>query len=223
MEEARTPSLAQASPSPEKASCTEAALLKATKKPTSPSAPPEELFSCQATELRRATSYLPWWDMRHYVRDIRSGNVTLSVFILKGFRMILISIFNTVQHWRRGREFPFLGGKLTKTPTLSLGLKPGELVEIKSRKEIVSTLDGKGKNRGLSFDVEMARYCGGQFRVRTRVERLINERTGKMMKPPNDCLILEGVTCQGDLSHCRLFCPRSIYPFWREIWLKRGG
>jgi hypothetical protein len=206
-----------------KTPCTEATLFCATHKPAGPSESGQEVFSCQATELKRATSHMPWWDVRHYWWDIRSGNVRLSTAIVKAVRMILVSILNALQHLRGGRELPFLAGKLTKTPTLILGLKPGELVEIKSRKEIISTLDAKGKNRGLSFDVEMARYCGGQFRVRTRVERLINERTGKMMKPPNDCIILEGVACQGDLSHCRLFCPRSIYPFWREIWLKRVG
>jgi len=26
------------------------------------------------------------------------------------------------------------------------------------------------------------------------------------------------VVCKGDLHE---FCPRSIYPYWREIWLKR--
>ena len=36
-----------------------------------------------------------------------------------------------------------------------------------------------------------------------------------------DCIILDGVVCCAEYSHERLFCPRSIYPFWREIWLKR--
>lgn len=210
-------SLTQTPPFPGKRSCTEATLLRATRKQTSPA----ELFSCQATELRKATSYLPWWDIRHYVWDIRSGNVPLSVAILKGFRIILISIFNAIQHRRKGSEYPFLAGKLTKTPTSTINLRPGELVEVKTKKEIIATLDATHKNRGLSFDIEMARYCGGRFRVLTRVERLINERTGEMMRLPSDCIILKGVTCRGDLSHRRLFCPRSICPFWREIWLKR--
>jgi len=69
----------------------------------------------------------------------------------------------------------------------------------------------------------MVRYCGRTFRVLARAERIINENTGAMIALPNDCIVLEGATCVGDLSVTppRLFCPRSIYPFWREIWLER--
>jgi hypothetical protein len=46
----------------------------------------------------------------------------------------------------------------------------------------------------------------------------VNDQTGTMMRLPNDCMILDGVICQGDLNK---FCPRSILPYWREIWLER--
>ena len=45
--------------------------------------------------------------------------------------------------------------------------------------------------------------------------------TGKMRKMSNDCIILDGVACGGCLSSHRLFCTRSIYSYWREVWLKR--
>src|SRR5262245_35048707 len=135
--------------------------------------------------------------------------------------MMLISIFNAIQELRGVRVYPFLGGNLVKTPAVTLDLNPGELVRIRSKEEIISTLNADKKNRGLSFDIEMARYCGSESKVLARVERIINEKTGAMMRLPNDCIILEGVTCRGDLSHRRLFCPRSIYPYWREVWLKR--
>jgi hypothetical protein len=67
----------------------------------------------------------------------------------------------------------------------------------------------------------MVRYCGGTYRVRSRVEKILDERTGRMMRMSNDCLILEDVICRSECSAKRLFCPRSIYPFWREIWLRR--
>ena len=44
-----------------------------------------------------------------------------------------------------------------------------------------------------------------------------------MLSLPNDCILLDGPACVGNLSVSpnRLFCPRSIVPFWREIWLER--
>src|SRR2546426_1031255 len=29
------------------------------------------------------------------------------------------------------------------------------------------------------------------------------------------------VVCEIRYADCRPFCPRSVYPFWREIWLER--
>ena len=39
----------------------------------------------------------------------------------------------------------------------------------------------------------MIPYCGGQYRVKRKVQRLINESTGQMIEINSDCLILEGV------------------------------
>ncbi len=41
-----------------------------------------------------------------------------------------------------------------------------------------------------------------------------------MIELSSDCLILEGVVCSGDHSRGRWFCPRQIYPYWREAWLR---
>jgi hypothetical protein len=119
---------------------------------------------------------------------------------------------------RNGEKWPFLAGRLTRTPTEVLNLRPGELVEIKSKEEILETLDTKGMNRGMTFDGEQIKYCGQRARVLRRVERILDERTGKMMHFKNDCIVLEGVTCTGKYNQ---YCPRSIYPYWREIWLRR--
>ena len=34
-------------------------------------------YFCQATEIRKASEPLAWWDVRQYVEDYRSGNVSL--------------------------------------------------------------------------------------------------------------------------------------------------
>jgi hypothetical protein len=63
--------------------------------------------------------------------------------------------------------------------------------------------------------------CGKTFRVRRRIERIIDEKTGRMLKMKNDCITLEGLVCNGERSPGRWFCPRGLYPYWREAWLKR--
>lgn len=181
--------------------------------------PEEEVFSCQATELRRATSPIPWWDMRQYLQDLLSGNV--SIFHL--LWVAAMALFNMVQRQRGGRSYPNYEGRLppNKTPRMTLGVNPGDLVEVKSKSEIEQTLGVNSRNRGLWFDVEMLPYCNRRFRVLQRVERLIDEKSGKMIRLSSDCIILGGVTCSGDFSVNRRLCPRAIYPYWREIWLKR--
>jgi hypothetical protein len=178
----------------------------------------EKIYSCQATELVRATAPLDWWDPRQYIKDLVSGNVGLWDFIRFG----ALGTFKAVMrlHWRLN-WFDVRGSAGAKTPSLQLKLQPGERVRVRSRREILSTCDAEGKNRGLSFDVEMAPFCGRTLRVLTRVDKIINDKNGKMIHLPNDCIILDGATCSGNLSRRRMFCPRAIYPYWREIWLKR--
>ncbi|MCI0423986.1 MAG: hypothetical protein L0387_08655 [Acidobacteria bacterium] len=171
-------------------------------------------FYCQATELWKATSRLPWWDVRQYARDLLSGNVTLGTFC----RYILVGWFNLVQTRRGGCTFPYLEGRLRKTPIIALNLQPGELVKVKPVTEIVQTLDTRCRNRGLSFDVEMFGNCGGTYRVAGRVEKLIDEKTGKMKTLANPSILLDGAICPGFFHR---LCPRSDHTFWREVWLKR--
>ncbi len=199
--------------------CTEEAVFAATRVHARAGALSEERFSCQATELLRATSPLAWWDVRQYARDVRSRNIRMRDLM----RGVALGVFNTIQRRRGGTTYPYVKGPLTRTPAATLDLRPGEVVRVKPLAEIRNTLDTRRRNRGLKFDVEMVRYCGRTLRVLARVERIINDRTGTMISLPKDCIVLEGATCLGHLSVTpnRLFCPRSIYAFWREIWLER--
>ena len=122
-------------------------------------------------------------------------------------------------HWRQTPLVkPALHGT---TPTETVGIQPGEWVRVKPAAEIMQTINQGQRNRGLYFDVEMMPFCEKRFQVRAKVEQIIEEPTGKMIKLPGTCLILEGASCGGNYSHDRLFCPRAIYPYWREIWLRR--
>jgi hypothetical protein len=198
--------------------CTLESLEQSTRAP-SEGASGEVHYRCQATEHVRATTPLHWWEIEPYVKDVTSRNIQPLAWVW----YLIVALFNVFQRWHgRGRTYPYVGGLAGKTtPTEQLHLKPGELVKVRSPEEIMPTINAERKNRGLTFDVEMIPYCGRTFRVLRRVEKIVNERTGAMMRMPNDCIVLEGVTCGGCYSQFRLFCPRAIYPYWREIWLRR--
>jgi hypothetical protein len=197
----------------------------------------ETIYVCQATQLPYYTTLLPWWDVRQYIEDYTSRNVTLGR-MLRGFLYVGLHvvacrrrvgrpfrwIYDNIQSLWGGIPFPRRSGTIPvgqHTPTSTLNLQPGELVRVKTYAEVLATLTVDNKNRGLAFDAELVPYCGGVYRVRTRVSKFINEKTGKIVKLNNDAIILDGVWCQARYSDCRMFCPRSIYSWWREVWLER--
>jgi hypothetical protein len=92
---------------------------------------------------------------------------------------------------------------------------------VKTQAEILATVDRQNRNRGMTFDPEMARFCGGTYRVQRRVTRILEESSGRVLTFGNPCIVLEQVYCQATLSKYRLFCPRAIPSYWREIWLER--
>ena len=195
-------------------------------------------YVCQATQLPYATTDLEWWDLRQYIEDYTSGNVGFWRMLCGGAYFLALWLsrrgiglgrpirwsFDHLHPLWRGAPFPRRRGRIPsgeRTPDRSLDLQPGELVRIKPYQEILNTLDINNRNRGLYFDAEEVPYCGGSYRVQKRVTRIINERTGHMREMKTPSVILDEVICQSRYSECRLFCPRSIYSYWREIWLER--
>ena len=166
----------------------------------------------------RATEPLRSYDLRQYIRELRFGNVGL----LRLLRVAVRGLSDLVR--RRLRLFPdppLKNDGVLAPARAELNLKPGDLVQVRPPEEIAPTIDDGGRTRGLSFDREMLAYCDGRYRVRDRVEKIIDERTGQMIEISSDCLILDGVVCSGECSTGRWFCPRAIYPYWREAWLRR--
>ena len=94
-------------------------------------------------------------------------------------------------------------------------------MRVKSHREILKTVDTGNRNRGMFWDAELVPYCGGTYQVLKRVFRLIDEKTAKMVEMKNPCIVLDTVVCQARYSPCRMLCPKSMYPYWREIWLER--
>lgn len=187
-------------------------------------------YRCQVTQIVAATEAISNTNLRHYFEDMSRRNVPVGTFIRHMAETI----------WKRGngklarllrarngaapepvRPPPARAAAPGAAPVATLGLQPGEWVRVRSAEDIKATLNRNWKNRGLVFDREMLRYCGKTYRVLGRVNRLIDEKSGRMIRLVNDCIILEGLKCAGLDNYSRLFCPRAPYFYWREAWLER--
>jgi hypothetical protein len=177
----------------------------------------EEVYRCQITESLHASTPVPdsgWWQ---YTGEFRNGNVGLARFL----RVVLrLNVWRIAHRLGRRPGMPKLAGA-NRVDGEKLELEAGELVEVRSPDEIGSTLDSRGMHRGLAYSEEMTPACGKRYRVKNRVDRLIDENTGRMIELKNDCIVLEGFVCSGDRSFGSVFCPREAYPIFREAWLWR--
>lgn len=217
--------------------CTEDAVWKGTRV-EAPHAGAEVRYRCQATQVPHYGPTLAWWDVRQYIEDYASGNVgimrmfrggvfaTYASLVQAGIGVgpFLSWLYDVVQSLWGGIPWPRRSGKISAgqpTPTITLNLQPGELVRVKSYKDILATLDTDTRNRGLMWDRDMVPYCGGVYRVRDRLSTFVDEKTGKLLTMKTPAVILETVWCGARYSDCRMYCPRSIYSWWREIWLER--
>ena len=197
----------------------------------------EPIYACQATQLLEATTVLPWWDLRQYIEDYLSRNVglkeILGVVSFATFDWItrqrhgggrIKRLYNMIQKIRGKAGYVYTPGRLahgSPTPVVNLNLQPGESVRVKKFEAILETIDDHNRNRGLVWSEEMVPYCGGTYRVKKRVQNIIDEKTGKMLRFKTESVILDGVVCLGKYGSCRYLCPRSTYPYWREVWLER--
>ncbi len=171
-------------------------------------------YLCQSTALDAATTGpLGKWQVGHLLRDWREG-------ALRGSELAAIvarALVNNVRRRFSLGELGQLSGEAERPARGALDLQPGERVRIRSAAEIAPTLDAAGKNRGLSFEPEMTARAGEVHRVAGRIERIIHEETGRMVKLSHT-VRLEAVDCRGV---CAKNCPRANPLFWREAWLER--
>lgn len=102
----------------------------------------------------------------------------------------------------------------------TLQLRSGELVEVRSKEEILGSLDRKGQLEGLPFMPQMFQFCGQKFRVFKRAHKTcdtVNDYTGRRM---NNAVHLEGIRCDGQAYGG---CEAGCLIFWKEAWLKRAN
>jgi len=96
--------------------------------------------------------------------------------------------------------------------------RAGELVEVRSKEEILASLDAEGCIEGMPFMPEMLEYCGRQVRVSVVAHKSCDTVrktwTGRRVQ---SAVHLEGARCSGAAhSGCQADC--NIY--WKDAWLK---
>ena len=98
----------------------------------------------------------------------------------------------------------------------STTLAAGDWVEVRSKEEILRSLDG-GTLDGLPFMPQMFDYCGQRFRVFRRAHKTcdtVNKTGGRRMEAT---VHLEGIRCDGEAYGG---CGAACLIFWKEAWLK---
>lgn len=78
--------------------------------------------------------------------------------------------------------------------------KAGDVVEVRSREEILATLDAAGCLERMPFMPEMLRYCGKQFRVSAVAHKTCDTAYKTWGRSLNAAVHLEELRCDGS-SH----------------------
>lgn len=91
----------------------------------------------------------------------------------------------------------------------------GRLVEVRSARDILETLDSDGCLDGMPFMPEMGQYCGRRFQIFRRANKSCVEGYG--LRSLRSTVFLEGLRCNGSAHDG---CERDCQIFWKEAWLK---
>ena len=96
--------------------------------------------------------------------------------------------------------------------------RTGDLVEVRSKEEILATLDQHGAVDGMPFMPEMLQYCGRRFRVGAVAHKTCDtaRQTWKARRL-QATVHLAGLHCDG-LAHGG--CQAECNLFWKDEWLK---
>lgn len=96
--------------------------------------------------------------------------------------------------------------------------RAGDFVEVRTKEEILATLDARGCVDGLPFMPEMLQFCGRRFRVRAVAHKTCETARqtweGRRLR---STVHLENLCCDG-AAHGG--CEAACTLFWKEVWLK---
>jgi hypothetical protein len=101
---------------------------------------------------------------------------------------------------------------------MALNLRAGDWVEVRSKAEILATLDRDGQLESLPFMPEMFHYCGQRLRVFKRAHKTCDTvNSPSQGRRMTSAVHLEGARCDGQAhGGCNALC----LLFWKEAWVK---
>src|SRR5919201_470703 len=93
-------------------------------------------------------------------------------------------------------------------------LRSGDLVEVRSEREILATLDERGELDSLPFMPEMLPYCGRRFRVFKVAHKTCDtiEYAGVGLRRMRNAVHLENLRCDGSAHDG---CQAGCLIFWK--------
>jgi len=144
------------------------------------------LASCQGTQLHQITHKRNRLNVGQYVDEVNLNRVSVTALATSFCGGMLGRIAGSNQS---------VVGTQKRTPVSDLKLSVGDVVTVKSRSDIIKTLDANGKNRGLWFDPVMLRYCGQTLKVTKRITTLVDESSGKIRQLKISSVVLEDLQC----------------------------
>src|SRR5215470_15687707 len=102
-----------------------------------------------------------------------------------------------------------------KGATPSLELRAGEWVQVRTKEEILSTLDANGRLDELPFMPEMLGYCGTTMRAGRRSHKTCDPAIGIGGRKMANTVHLENVRCNGSAhdgceAGCLVFLERGM-------------
>jgi hypothetical protein len=93
-----------------------------------------------------------------------------------------------------------------------MAARAGEFVEVRSKDEILRTLDKSGRLDGLPFMPQMFKYCGQRFLVQSRAYKTCDTVSGRYRGRRLSDAVHLNVRCDGGQASCLIF--------WKSAWLK---
>lgn len=95
--------------------------------------------------------------------------------------------------------------------------KAGDHVVVRSKEEILATLDANGCLDGMPFMPEMLEFCGRKMRIAAAAHKTCDPAHKTGGRRVNEAVHLDGARCDG-AAHGG--CQAECNIFWKDAWLK---